>query len=284
MKLGVTAMLTDLSIGPAEFARAVEERGFHSLYLPEHTHLPAEEDKPPAIVGEVKADDYRRVLDPFASLAAASSVTTSLVIGTGVSLVAQHDPIVLAKQVATIDRLSGGRFVLGIGFGWNKVEARDHGIAFEDRREIVKEKMACMQALWSQELAEYHGDHVQLPPSYAWPKPVQQPRVATLIGAVAGPTTFAAIAEYADGWMPIGGKGIAENLPRLREYFRVGGRDPDSVKVVAFGTIPDPGKLEHLAEAGCTEVALRVPSGESSQMIRCLDSYVRYLGSEGSDR
>jgi probable F420-dependent oxidoreductase len=234
-------------------------------------------------VGEVKADDYRRVLDPFASLAAASSVTTSLVIGTGVSLVAQHDPIVLAKQVATIDWLSGGRFVLGIGFGWNKTEAMNHGIAFRDRREIVKEKMACMQALWSQDLAEFHGDHVELPPSYAWPKPVRQPRVTTLVGAVAGPTTFAAIAEYADGWMPIGGKGIAEALPRLRECFEAAGRDPATVKVVAFGTLPDPGKLEHLADVGCTEVAFRVPSGESAQMLRSLDSYVRYLGSGGSD-
>ncbi len=235
-------------------------------------------------MGEVRADDYRRVLDPFASLAAASAVTTRLVIGTGVSLVAQHDPIVLAKQVATIDLLSGGRFVLGIGFGWNRVEAKDHGVAFGDRREIVKEKMACMQALWSQELAEFHGVHVELPPSYAWPKPVRQPRVTTLIGAVAGPTTFAAIAEYADGWMPIGGKGIAGALPRLRECFEAAGRDPAGVKVVAFGTIPDPEKLEHLEEAGCTEVAFRVPSGESSQMIRCLDSYVRYLGNGGSDR
>jgi probable F420-dependent oxidoreductase len=282
MKLGITAMLTDLSIGPADFARAVEERGFHSLYLPEHTHLPVAEDTPPAVVGEVRAEDYRRVLDPFASLAAATSVTSRLVIGTGVSLVAQHDPIVLAKQVATIDRLSGGRFVLGIGFGWNKVEASDHGIVFADRRQIVKEKMACMQALWSQEVAEFHGDHVELPPSYAWPKPVHQPRVTTLVGAVAGPTTFAAIAEYADGWMPIGGKGIAESLPRLRESFEAVGRDPEGIEVVAFGTLPDPEKLEHLAEAGCTEVALRVPSGLSAQMLRCLDSYVRYLDG-GSD-
>lgn len=284
MKLGITSMLTDQTMGPVAFARAVEERGFHSLYLPEHTHLPVSQDMPPSVVDGVRSEDYRRVLDPFAALAAASSVTEKIVIGTGVSLVAQHDPIVLAKLVATIDVLSGGRFVLGIGFGWNKVEVGDHGVAFGDRRAIVKEKMACMQALWSEEVAEFHGEHVELPPSYAWPKPLGRPRVPVLVGAAPGPTTFEAIADYADGWMPIGGRGIAKALPQLKERFEANGRDPSSVEVIAFGTLPDPGKLDHLAEAGCTEVALRVPSGESAQMLSCLDSYVRYLDSGWLDR
>jgi probable F420-dependent oxidoreductase len=270
-------MLTDRTIGPAELAREAEERGFHSLYLPEHTHLPAAEAVPPSLVEGVNASDYRRVLDPYVALAAASSVTKVIRIGTGVSLVAQHDPIVLAKQVATIDRLCGGRFVLGIGFGWNKVEAADHGVAYADRRAVAEEKLACMQALWSEEVAEFHGEYVDLPPSYAWPKPVQQPRPRTLVGAAAGPGTFRSIAAHADGWMPIGGRGIKAALPDLVSEFVANGRDPEAIEVVAFGTIPDPGKLAHLAGAGCTEVALRVPSGESSQMLRCLDSYVRYL-------
>ena len=277
MKVGVTAMLTDETIGPSEFAIAVEERGFHSLYLPEHTHLPVGAGSPPSVVTGVREADYRRVMDPFVALAAAATVTRRILIGTGVTLVAQHDPIAMAKQVATLDVISAGRFVLGIGFGWNRVEVADHGVAFGDRRAVVRERMLCMQSLWSDEKAEFHGDHVELPPSWAWPKPVQQPRVRTLVGAAPGPSTFAAIAEYADGWMPIGGAGIRAALPVLRQAFESRGRDPDGVEVVAFGTVPDSAKLEHLAAAGCTEVALRVPAGESSQMLDCLDEYVSYL-------
>jgi probable F420-dependent oxidoreductase len=277
VKLGVTAMLTDETIGPSEFARAVEERGFHSLYLPEHTHLPVSADAPPSLVAGVREADYRRVIDPFVALAAAATVTERILVGTGVSLVAQHEPIAMAKQVATLDLIAGGRFVLGVGFGWNKVEVADHGVAYGARRAVVRERMLCMQALWSAEKAEFHGEHVELPPSWAWPKPVQQPRVRTLVGAAPGPSTFAAIAEYADGWMPIGGRGIAQALLALRKEFEKRGRDPRQAHVVAFGTVPDPGKLEHLAAVGCTEVALRVPSGKSSEMLGSLDSYVRYL-------
>jgi probable F420-dependent oxidoreductase len=277
VKIGVTAMLTDQTMAPAEFAQAVEQRGFHSLYLPEHTHLPVATGTPPSAVAGVREDDYRRVMDPFVALASAATVTERILIGTGVSLVAQHDAIVLAKQVATLDHVSGGRFVLGIGFGWNKVEVSDHGVAYSDRRAVVRERMLCMQALWSQERAEFHGEHVELPSSWAWPKPVQQPRVPTLVGAAAGQMTFEAIAEYADGWMPIGGRGIAAALPQLMEAFERQGRDPHTVRVVAFGTVPDPRKLEHLATAGCTEVALRVPSGKAAEMLDCLDAYVGYL-------
>ncbi len=277
MELGITAFLTDRTLGPAEWARRVEERGFHSLYLPEHTHLPVEADVPPSLVEGVRPDDYRRGLDPYVALAAAAAVTTRLKIGTGVSLVAQHDPIVLAKQIATLDHLSGGRFVLGIGFGWNRIEAADHGVTFEERRAVAREKVLCMQALWSEEMAEFHGRYVDLPPSWAWPKPLQQPRVLTLVGGGPGPSTFGAIAEYADGWMPIGGSGIARRLPELRREFAAQGRDPETVRVVPFGTIPSHGKLAHLADAGATEVVLRVPSGDTSEMLGCLDTYMDYL-------
>ena len=277
MELGITAFLTDRTIGPAEWAREVEQRGFHSLFLPEHTHLPVEADVPPSLVEGVSLDDYRRGLDPYIALASAAAVTTRLRLGTGVSLVAQHDPIVLAKQVATLDHISGGRFVLGIGFGWNRIEAADHGVTFDERRAVARENLLCMQALWSQDKAEFHGSYVELPPSWAWPKPIQQPRVRTLVGGGPGPATFAAIAEYADGWMPIGGAGVAKRLPELRREFLARGRDPGGLQVVPFGTIPSPGKLEHLAGAGATEVVLRVPSGDTSDMLRCLDSYSSYL-------
>ncbi len=225
MRVGITAALTDLSMPVDELARAVEARGYDSLYLPEHTHMPVALANPPALVKGVHLDDYKRSVDPFVSLAAAAAVTDRILLGTGIVLVAQHDPIVLAKQIATLDRLSGGRFVLGMGFGWNRDEAADHGVDFTARREVAREKVLCMQALWTEDEAEFHGVHVSLPPSFSWPKPVQQPRVRTLLGGGAGPLLFEAIAEYADGWMPIGGAGIAASLddfaPRLH---RIGTR------------------------------------------------------------
>ena len=158
MRLGITAFLTDRDMAPADLARAVEERGFHSLYLPEHTHLPVRADTPPALVEGVHLEDYRRSLDPFVALATAAAVTERILLGTGVVLAAQHDPIVLAKQIATLDHLSGGRVVFGMGFGWNRAEAADHGVAFAERREVAREHVLCMQALWSQEQAEFHGE------------------------------------------------------------------------------------------------------------------------------
>jgi len=277
--LGITAFLTDRSMTPDALAVAVEERGYHSLYLPEHTHLPLRMAEPPSLVEGVHLDDYRRGLDPFVALGTAAAVTRRILLGTGIALVAQHDPVVLAKHVATLDHLTGGRFVLGMGFGWNRAEAEDHGIDFGQRRAIARDKTLCMQALWDAgvDVPEFHGPFVDLPPCYAWPKPVQQPRVRTLIGGGPGPKMFAAIAEYADGWMPIGGSGLAAALPALRQAVLDVGRDPDALHVVPFGTVPDPGKLEYLASLGVTEVVLRVPSGTGPEMLRVLDDYVRYL-------
>ena len=165
-------------------------------------------------------------------------------------LVAQHDPIVLAKQVATLDHLSGGRVVLGIGFGWNRQEAADHGVAFGTRRRVAREHVLCMQALWSEDEAEYHGDHVDLDPCWSWPKPVQQPGVTIMVGGGAYPSVFAAVAEYADGWLPIGGAGLADALPVLRRAVEDAGRDPDRIRVVPFGTVPNDEKLDHYRSLG----------------------------------
>ena len=277
MRVGVTSFLTDRSMPVDDFARAVEARGYDSLYLPEHTHLPVALATPPALVKGVHLDDYKRSLDPFVSLAAAAAVTDRILLGTGVTLVAQHDPIVLAKQIATLDRLSGGRFVLGMGYGWNRDEAADHGVDFGERRAVAREKVLCMQALWSEDEAEFHGAHVSLPPSFSWPKPVQQPRVRTLVGGGAGPVLFGAIAEYADGWMPIGGAGITDALEALRGAFAAAGATPSTVEVVPFGTVPDEGKLAHYEAIGCSEVVLRVPSGPEPDMIRVLDDYTRFV-------
>jgi probable F420-dependent oxidoreductase len=284
VRVGITAFLTDLAMPPAELARAAEERGFYSLYLPEHTHLPVRAATPPALVEGVGLDDYRRSLDPFVALATAAAVTVRLRLGTGVTLVAQHDPIVLAKQVATLDHLSGGRVVLGLGFGWNRAEAADHGVEFGARREVAREHVLCMQALWSQDEAEFHGEHVSLEPCFSWPKPVQQPRVRTLVGGAATPRVFAAIAEYADGWMPVGGSGLAEAIPLLRAAFEDRGRDPGRARVLPFGTVPTEAKLDHFARLGIDEAVLRIPSGSRSEVLEALDTQAAHVARfAGSD-
>ena len=283
MRLGITSFLTDRDMAPAHLARAAEERGFHSLYVPEHTHLPVRDDAPPALVEGVHLDDYRRSLDPFVALATAASVTERIRLGTGVVLAAQHDPIVLAKQIATLDHLSGGRVVFGTGFGWNRAEAADHGVDFGLRREVAREHILCMQALWSQEQAEFHGTYVSLDPCWSWPKPIQQPRVPTLVGGGATPKVFAAIAEYADGWMPIGGSGLTEALPELRRAVEARNRDPDLIRVVPFGTVPTEAKLAHFEGLGIDEVVLRVPSGDADHMLATLDAHARHLERFGGD-
>lgn len=268
MKVGVTAFVTDRSMGPAQLAVAVEERGYNSLYLPEHTHLPVDEAAPPALVGGVTLDDYRRTMDPLAALAAAAAATSRIELGTGVCLVAQHDPIVLAKQIATVDQISGGRFVFGFGYGWNSREAADHGVDFAVRRKVAREKVLCMRALWTMDEASFEGAYVKLAPSFSWPKPVRVPPV--LLGAAASDRTFETIAELGDGWMPIGGAGIAEALGRAATR---------PTRVVPFGTIPDEAKMAHYEELGVTEVVLRVPSGTREEMLRTLDDYRRFIPS-----
>lgn len=277
MRLGITAFLTDRDMAPGALAHAVEERGFDSLFLPEHTHLPLRADVPPALVEGVRADDYRRGLCPLVALATAVATTQRIRLGTGVLLAAQHDPILLAKQVATLDHLSGGRVTLGIGFGWNRAEAEDHGVDFERRHALVREHVMCMQALWSQEQAEFHGELVDLPPAWAWPKPVQQPRVRTLIGGGSGDAVLSAVADYADGWLPIGGRGLADAIPRLHRFATLAGRDPSELTVIPFGTIGSQGKLGHYASLGVTEVVLRVGAGPSDDMLAGLDALVPLL-------
>ena len=226
MRLGITAALTDLDLAPADLAVMVEELGFDSLWLPEHTHLPVREDVPPALVEGVRLDDYKRCLDPLVALATAAAVTERIGLGTGILLVAQHDPVLLAKQVATLDHLSNGRVTLGVGFGWNRTEAEDHGVDFGRRRDVVREHLAAVEAIWSNEQAEFHGEFVDFGPTWSWPKPVQQPRVRTLVGGGAGETLLATVAEIADGWIPVGGGGLTDALPRLRRSGRSGRPGP----------------------------------------------------------
>jgi probable F420-dependent oxidoreductase len=271
VRLGVTVALTDRDVTPATVARAAEARGFDSFWVPEHTHLPVAEDVPPALVEGVRRDDYKRCLDPVVALSTAAVATTNLGLGTGILLVAQHDPIVLAKQVATLDHLSRGRVTLGVGVGWNRTEAEDHGVAFGRRWSVAREYLAAMEALWSADRAEFHGEFVDFGPSWSWPKPVQQPRVRTLVGGGARASVFEAVVSCADGWLPIGGGGLADAVPRLRDQAEEAGRDPASLSVVPFGTIADRGKLEHYARLGVDEVVLRMRAGDESSLLTELD-------------
>jgi len=270
VRISVTLFATDRTIRPDDLAREAEARGFDGLYLPEHTHIPVSR-LTPAPTGDAELpDEYRRTLDPWVALASAGAVTSRLRLGTGVALVIEHDPIALAKQVATLDHLSGGRVVLGIGFGWNREEAADHGVEWSRRRDITRERVLAMQRLWADEVASFDGEDVHLSPSWAWPKP-QQPRIPVLIGGGAGPILFSHIAEYGDGWIPVGGGGLTESLPRLRAAWEAEGRDPGALEVVPFGTLPTPGKLEHYRNLGVTEVVVRVPDGSRDAVLPELD-------------
>jgi probable F420-dependent oxidoreductase len=275
---------TDVSMDVVELARAAEERGFDSLWLPEHTHIPVSRRTPPPTGDAELAPEYKRCLDPLVALAAAASVTHTLRLGTGILLAAQREPIVTAKAVATLDHLSGGRAALGVGFGWNEDELEHHGVAMGDRRAVAREHLLAMQALWADDEAAFSGQHVHLAPSWSWPKPVQHDsagrrRVPVLHGGAAGPTLFGHIAEYGDGWIPIGGSGLSDAIPRLREAVAGAGRDPDDLEIVPFGSLPDPGKLDHFDRIGVTECVFRIPSAPRDVVLPLLDQQAALVAS-----
>ena len=230
MHIGVEIFPTDQTMQPVELARAVEERGFESLWFPEHSHIPTSratpwggrEGAPPL------PEFYSRTHDPFVALGAAAAVTSTLKLATGICLVAQRDPIHTAKQVASVDLLSGGRFLFGIGYGWNKEEMAQHGTAYGERRAILRENILAMKALWTEEEATFDGEHVSIESSWAWPKPVQFPNPPIMLGGDAGPKTAADIAEFCDGWMPIGGRHSISKWPAIEAACEAIGRDPSS--------------------------------------------------------
>jgi probable F420-dependent oxidoreductase len=267
---------TDQTMDIVSLAREVEARGFDSFYLPEHTHIPVSRRTPPPTGDPTLPEEYKRTLDPFVALAAVASVTERIRLGTGIALPAQREPIVTAKAIATLDHLSHGRVVLGVGFGWNEDELADHGVAMADRRDVTRECVLAMQALWRDDVASFEGAHVHLSPSWAWPKPVHR-RIPVLVGGAGGPKLFQHVVEYADGWMPVGGAGLATAIPALRAAFEDAGRDPAFLEVVPFGSIPDPAKLEHFATIGVTECVFRVPSAPADVVLPILDEWAALL-------
>ncbi|MFF5312858.1 TIGR03619 family F420-dependent LLM class oxidoreductase [Streptomyces massasporeus] len=275
MRIAVTIFLTDETITPTRLARELEDRGFAGLYLPEHTHIPVERTTPYPAGGDLPPE-YGRTLDPYVALGQAAAVTERLGLGTGITLVAQHDPIALAKQIATLDHLSGGRFTLGLGFGWNVEEAADHGVRWSARRELVRDRMALMRALWSEQPVAHQGEFGGVRASHAYPKPVRKPRgpvvgPRTLVGGAAGPKLFAHISEYADGWLPIGGRGLGEALPVLRTVWADAGRDPRALQIVPYAVHPTPGKLAHYADLGIEEVVAQLPPAGEAEVLKTLD-------------
>ncbi len=276
MDFGATIFFTQQSIGVAELARELESRGYASLYLPEHSHIPASRETPfPG--GEPLPEQYRRVFDSLVALSTAAAVTQHLAVGTGISLAMQHHPIEHAKALATLDVISGGRARFGVGYGWNKEEMRDHGVHYASRRAQVREHVLAIHRLWADEVAEFHGEFVDFGPAWQWPKPVQQPRIPTYIGGSPGPKLFAAVGEFADGWMPIGGAGIREALPSLRDAWASAGR-AGAPAVIPFGTYPSATKLDYYRELGCSSVVFNLPSADRDAVLATLDQYQTFVG------
>jgi probable F420-dependent oxidoreductase len=276
MKIGVTMFPTDLAIRPDQLAMELEDRGFESLFFPEHTHIPIGRHTPYPMGGELP-EEYKRTFDPFVAIASAAARTRDLTLGTGVCLVAQRDPIVLAKEVASLDVLSGGRIVLGVGYGWNVDEMEDHGVDPRRRRAVLREKVLAMKALWTADVASFEGEFVHFEPSWSWPKPVQQPHPPVLLGGAAGPTLFRHLVEWADGWMPIGGTGLSRTWPELRRVANEHGRDPDSIEINVFGARPAAGNLEHYRNIGVVRTCLALPSAPPDVVLPLLDKWANLL-------
>jgi probable F420-dependent oxidoreductase len=276
MKIGVMMFPTDKAIQPVELAKAAEERGFESLWFPEHSHIPTSRETPWG--GREGApplpEEYWRSHDPFVGLGAAAAATQDIKLGTGICLVAQRDPIWLAKQVASLDVVSGGRFLFGIGYGWNREEMRHHGTRYGERRARLRECILAMKQLWTEDEAEYHGDYVDFSSSWSWPKPVQKPHPPVILGGSAGPKTIADIAEFCDGWMPISGRHeITSKFDEIRKAAADRGRDPDSIEFGVFGAPNKPDVLDDLAEAGLSRAVLGLPPADSDTVLGILDSY-----------
>ena len=280
MRHGIVLFTSDRGITPAALAKAAEDRGFDTLYVPEHTHIPVKREAAhPGTGDESLPDDrYLRTLDPWVSLATVAVVTERIGLSTAVALPVESDPITLAKSIATLDHLSGGRVSLGAGFGWNTDELADHHVPADRRRTVLREYIEAMRALWTQEEASYEGEFVSFGPSWAWPKPAR-PHVPIVIGAGGGPQTFRWIARHADGWMTtptqqdIGGR-----ITALQEAWAEAGREgaPEIRVLIAFK--PDPADLAAWAEAGATELIWGVPDKAPDEVLASLDRLAGRLG------
>jgi probable F420-dependent oxidoreductase len=279
MHFGVVMFPTDYAIRPDELARALEERGFESLWVPEHTHIPASRRSPWPGGGELPRD-YWHAYDPFLALTAAAMATSRLRLGTGICLVIERDPIITAKEVATLDRLSGGRVIFGIGGGWNAEEMEHHGTDFKKRWRVLRERVLAMKAIWTKEEAEFHGEFVNFEKIWSHPKPLQKPHPPILMGGD-GATTFDRVIEFADGWMPLArqGRNPVAKIPELYARAEKAGRDPKSISVTIFFAKPDKASVDVLRSAGVERAIFGLPSAGREAVLPILDSYAGVMRS-----
>ncbi len=276
---GIFTFATDYSLTPARLAREVEDRGFESLFLPEHTHIPAERRSAYPGGGELPRE-YSHTHDVFVALAQAAAVTTRLKLATGICLVTEHHPIALAKTVASLDLLSEGRVILGVGAGWNAEEMENHGTAFAQRWKVLRERVLAMRAIWREDAPEFHGEYVDFDPILSYPKPHRPGGPPILIGA-SSKWVFERIAEYADGWLPIhtfkgrahDGIDLAVGLDRLARAVDAAGRDMADIDLTIFGLGPDAARIEELLTLGFRRVVFHVPPAEEAKVLRLLDRY-----------
>ena len=285
MKVGVNIFLTDRSIQPVHLAEELEKRGYESLWAPEHSHIPTSRKTPwggrPAGAPPLP-EFYKRTHDAFVALAAAAAVTDRLKIGTGVTLVAQHDPIWLAKQVASLDMVSNGRLMFGVGFGWNREEMANHGVDPSTRHRLVEEKIGLMKALWTQERASYSGEMLHLEESWAWPKPVQRPHPPIVLGSSGGPKAFGFLARCCVGWMPTGTsrrqlEGLGARTAAMREHLERAGRDPSEIELTVYALPPALVEWPGWEELGISRLVIDLPSAPAESVIPVLDQFRRLI-------
>lgn len=270
MKFGVYMFPTDYAMHPAELARAVEAHGFDSLFFPEHTHIPTSRRSPFPGGGELPKE-YSHTLDPFVALGAAAAVTTQLLLGTGICLVIERDPITLAKEVASLDYISGGRVLFGIGGGWNREEMEHHGTNPASRWRVLRERIAAMQAIWTKDEAEYHGEFVNFEPIWQWPKPVQKPHPPILVGGD-GANTLQRVVRYGDAWMPVGRRAdFTSRIAELQRLAAAAGRGP--IPVFIFGASPKAEVIESYIAAGVERIIFTLPPAPAGEVLPLLQRH-----------
>ncbi len=279
MRIGVGMFFTDYSITAPELGRALEERGFESLWAPEHSHIPVE-TKSSFALWEAIPKKYYDVMDPFVTLTAAAAVTKTLKLGTGICLVAQRDPIQTAKLVSSIDQISGGRFLFGVGNGWNAEEMADHGTDYKTRNKLARERIEAMKAIWTQDKPEYHGEMVDFPPMMTWPKPVQKPHPPIIVGG-AFPYAARRAVAYGDGWIPHAAlpphDDVTELLADFRQMAVAAGRDPDSLPVTVWGARPDLGQLRKQRDLGVARVVVSMEPEKLDAILPQLDQWAELM-------
>lgn len=273
MLFGAGIFATDYAMRPDELARELEERGYESLWLPEHTHIPANRRTPYPAGGDLPKE-YWHTYDPFVALTAAASVTKKLRVATGICLIIERDTIITAKEVASLDMLSGGRCIFGIGGGWNAEEMENHGTIYKSRWRKLREQVLAMKEIWTSDEAEFHGEFVNFDKIWSYPKPVQKPHPPILMGGD-GPTTFDRVVEFCDGWMPIGYRmgNPAAKIEALRQRAEAAGRDPMSISITIFGANPEPSALAQMESAGVERAIFMLPPAARETVLPLLDKY-----------